>query len=287
MRKTWMALVAALCLAWVIMPALASGTLMNVYIPKETRSEQQAAEAAIGSKKGELLVTRQSVYTWDEEGESRWAMFVELENTSQERIVIDETWLYTCRADRETTATWHFPAIDGAFYRTATRFYPGERVILYAGSVPVYEQVYDREGVRVGEQVYSEGLDKIANRMKSAKLLRVRLGTRVGDWTGTGDNMDQIRVPVEADVCVKDGKLCMEMIGGSDGPVNYYALGAVMSDAQGRIVDVLRTRMTTTVAPGERVILEKDMLPYVTAQMLEGATFEPFAYVYAKDLAKQ
>ena len=105
-------------------------------------------------------------------------MFVELENTSDNLIVLDETWLYTCKADKETTATWHFPLIDGAFYRTASRFYPGERVILYAGSEPVYALQYDAQGQYTGKEVCAEGLDQIAEEMRSASLLRVRINSR-------------------------------------------------------------------------------------------------------------
>ena len=138
-------------LAGLCVPALAGNTLMNFYIEKETLNEEEAARKAICSKNGELRVTRQSVYPWDEEG-SHWSVFVELENTSDAPIVMDETWLYTCKADKETTATWHFPLIDGAFYRTASRFYPGERVILYAGSEPVYALQYDAQGQYTGKE---------------------------------------------------------------------------------------------------------------------------------------
>ena len=136
---TLLVLLAGLCV-----PALAGNAMLNVYIEKETLSERQAEQKAISSKNAEVRVTRQSVYPWDEEG-SHWSVFVELENTSDAPIVMDETWLYTCKADKETTATWHFPQIEGAFYRTAERFYPGERVILYAGSEPVYEAQFDAD----------------------------------------------------------------------------------------------------------------------------------------------
>ena len=128
MTKHLAGLALLVLLAGLCVPALAGNTLMNVYIEKETLNEEEAARKAVCSKNGELRVTRQSVYPWDEEG-SRWSVFVELENTSDGPIVMDETWLYTCKADKETTATWHFPQIDGAFYRTAVRFYPGERGI--------------------------------------------------------------------------------------------------------------------------------------------------------------
>ena len=101
MTKHLAGLALLVLLAGLCVPALAGNTLMNVYIEKETLNEEEAARKAICSKNGELRVTRQSVYPWDEEG-SRWSVFVELENTSDGPIVMDETWLYTCKADKET-----------------------------------------------------------------------------------------------------------------------------------------------------------------------------------------
>ncbi len=287
MKKIVMIIACALCAACLAAPALANGTLMNLYIQKETLNEQQTQEKGIFSKNHELRVTRQSVYPWNEEGK-RWAVFVEVENTSDDLIVIDETWLYTCKADKETTATWHFPYMDGAFYRTVNRFYPGERAILYAGSVPVYEPVYDKEGKYAGEKVYSEGLEQIAGKIRRAKLLRVRMNTRGATKPGDSVNpaWSQIRVPVEGDARVEDGKIRLEVKNGTEKAISYYALGAVLSDAQGCIVDVLDEK-TVDIAPGESVTLEKELLPYATAEMLEGATLEIFGYVFAKDLDGQ
>ena len=93
MTKHLAGLALLVLLAGLCVPALAGNTLMNVYIEKETLNEEEAAQKAICSKNGELRVTRQSVYPWDEEG-SRWSVFVELENTSDGPIVMDETWLY-------------------------------------------------------------------------------------------------------------------------------------------------------------------------------------------------
>ena len=265
------------------MPALAGNTLMNVYIEKETLNEEEAAQKAICSKNGELRVTRQSVYPWDEEG-SRWSVFVELENTSDGPIVMDETWLYTCKADKETTATWHFPQIDGAFYRTAVRFYPGERVILYAGSEPVYASQSDADGQYTEEQVCAEGLDQIAGKMRSAKLLRVRISSRdTSISTAFNPAMDEICVPVQADTLIADGRLTLVVQNDRDEPAVYRTLGAVLCDAQGNIVDVLR-EATVTLQPGESLTLEKELPPYVTDGMLEGARIEPYGYMLRKDV---
>lgn len=287
MKKIGMMIACALCAVCLTAPALANGKLMNLYVEKETLNEQQAQEKDIRSKGQELRVTRQSVYPWDEEGK-RWAVFVEMENTSDDLIVIDETWLYTCKANKETTATWHFPYMDGAFYRTVNRFAPGERAILYAGSVPVYEPVYDGEGKYAGEKVYSEGMEQIAGKIRGAKLLRVRMNTRGTKRAedSVSSALSQIRVPVEGEARVGDGKIHLEVSNGTEKVKSYYALGAVLSDAQGCIVDVLDEKMVD-IAPGESATLEKELLPYVTAEMLEGATLDIFGYVFAKDLDGQ
>lgn len=283
MKKICLMIACALCAICLTAPALAGGTMMNLYLEKETLSAQQAQEADIHSKGHELRVTRQSVYPWDEEG-SRWAVFVEVENTSEDLIAIDETWMYTCKADRETTATWHFPSMDGAFYRTVNRFYPGERAILYAGSVPVYEPVFDGEGQYAGERVYSEGMEQIAGRIHGAKLLRVRLSTRNTQSGGSlSAALCQIRVPVEGEARIEDGKIRLKIANDTGEERSYYALGAVLNDAQGRIVDVLDEKMVD-IAPGASVTLEKELPPYVTERMLEGAALDIFGYVYAKDL---
>lgn len=282
MTKHLAGLALLVLLAGLCVPALAGNTLMNVYIEKETLNEEEAARKAICSKNGELRVTRQSVYSWDEEG-SRWAVFVELENTSDGPIVMDETWLYTCKADKETTATWYFPQIDGAFYRTAVRFYPGERVILYAGSEPVYASQSDADGQYTEEQVCAEGLDQIAGKMRSAKLLRVRISSRdTSISTAFNPAMDEICVPVQADTLIADGKLTLVVQNDQDEPAVYRTLGAVLCDAQGNIVDVLR-EATVTLQPGESLMLEKELPPYVTDGMLEGARIEPYGYMLRKD----
>ncbi len=282
------AIVLSMLLALLVLlcaPASAGNWYFNIYLEKETLNEQQALEKNITSKDGELRVVRQSVYPWDEEG-NHWAMFVELENTSDNLIVLDETWLYTCKADKETTATWHFPLIDGAFYRTASRFYPGERVILYAGSEPVYALQYDAQGQYTGKEVCAEGLDQIAEEMRSASLLRVRINSRdttIG--TAINSNLDEVRVPVQAQSHIADGKLTLVVQNDQEKPVTYKSVGAVLSDAQGNIVDVLRwTEVAEPIQPGESLTIEKELLPYVTDAMLEGAQVEPYAYMFREDV---
>ena len=99
------------------MTAQASGTLFNAYLPKAILSEEEAAQEKIQMKPDMLKVVRQSVIPWDGEG-TKWSVFIEVENESESKIVLDETWLIACNAEKEEFACWHVPAIDGAFYST-------------------------------------------------------------------------------------------------------------------------------------------------------------------------
>ena len=74
----------------------AAGTVLNVDLPKETLTEREAADRHISTRPEGLKVTRQSVIPWDDAGE-RWSILVELENVSEEAVIIDDTWLIACR----------------------------------------------------------------------------------------------------------------------------------------------------------------------------------------------
>ena len=98
----------------------AAGTVLNVDLPKETLTEREAADRHISTRPEGLKVTRQSVIPWDDAGE-RWSILVELENVSEEAVIIDDTWLIACNAQKEEQARWYVPAIDGAFWKTGER----------------------------------------------------------------------------------------------------------------------------------------------------------------------
>jgi len=95
--------------------------------------------------------------------------------------------------------------------------------------------------------------------------------------------MDEICVPVQADTLIADGRLTLVVQNDQDEPAVYRTLGAVLCDAQGNIVDVLR-EATVTLQPGESLTLEKELPPYVTDGMLEGARIEPYGYMLRKDV---
>lgn len=107
--------------------------LFNAYLPKAILSEEEAAQEKIQMKPDMLKVVRQSVISWDDEG-TKWSVFIEVENESESKIVLDETWLIACNAEKEEFARWYVPAIGGAFYSTVRVIQPNERVVLFAGS---------------------------------------------------------------------------------------------------------------------------------------------------------
>ena len=85
------------------MTAEASGTLFNAYLPKAILSEEEAAREKIQMKPDMLKVVRQSVIPWDDEG-TKWSVFIEVENESESKIVLDETWLIACDGEKEEFA---------------------------------------------------------------------------------------------------------------------------------------------------------------------------------------
>lgn len=81
----------------------AAGTVLNVDLPKETLTEREAADRHISTRPEGFKVTRQSVIPWDDAGE-QWSILVEMENVSEEAIIIDDTWLIACNAQKEEQA---------------------------------------------------------------------------------------------------------------------------------------------------------------------------------------
>ena len=87
-----------------------------------------------------------------------------------------------------------------------------------------------------------------------------------------------------------DGRtLRFEWVNDTDETLEFRTVGAVMSDAQGRIVDVIRsTHSRGAVAmPGETLRFEKELPPYVTQEMIDGAAFAPYAFRFPAPQANQ
>ena len=154
------------------MAAQASGTFFNAYLPKAILSEEEAAREKIQMKPDMLKVVRQSLIPWDEEG-TKWFVFVELENESDSKIVLDETWLIACNAEKEEFARWYVPAIGGAFYSTVRVIQPGERVVLFAGAKEIQAYTYDeKRGTTEWKTVGQTGLGEFAGKIRQAKVVR-------------------------------------------------------------------------------------------------------------------
>lgn len=145
--------------------------------------------------------------------------------------------------------------------------------MLYAGAYPYAKAKHANADAKL--DVWDvEGLSDFANRIRQAELLRVRLDTR-----GSQSNQNWAAVSIRPKVWIEGRSLCFEWVNDTDEPIEFRTVGAVMSDAQGRIVDVVRaTSRTGAVAPGETLRFEKTLAPYVTQEMIDGAVFEAYAY---------
>lgn len=258
-------------------PAQASQKL-NIYIDKDAFLAHDTSAADIRIRpEGMVRVTRHSLWPWDEAG-TQWSLFVELENVSAERIVIDEDWLIACRANRDEIATANY-----VLETTTNRFGPGERIVLHAGAYPYALEKHANADAKL--DVWDvEGLSDFANRIRQAKILRVRLDTREA-----GENPNWSAVLIEPKVWVEGRTLHFEWVNDTDESLEFRTVGAVMSDAQGRIVDVIRsTHSREAVAmPGETLRFEKELPPYVTQEMIDGAAFAPYAFRFPAPQANQ
>lgn len=260
----------ALAVLMVTMTASAQASQkLNIYIDKEAILAHDVSAADIRIRpEGMVRVTRHSLWPWDEAG-TKWSMFVEIENTSTERIVIDEDWLIACKANRDEIAT-----ADYVIKCTTNRFGPGERIVLYAGAYPYALAKHANADAKL-DNWDVEGLSDFANRIRQAKFLRVRLDTREA-----GENRNWPAMAIEAKVWVEGRTLCFEWTNDTDETLEFRTIGAVMSDAQGRIIDVIQSTYSreAAAAPGATLRFEKELAPYVTQEMLGGAVFAPYAY---------
>lgn len=258
--------------------AAQASQMLNIYIDKDALMAHDIPAADIRIRpEGMVRVTRHSLWPWDETG-TRWSMFVELENISAERIVIDEDWLIACRANRDEIATANY-----VLETTTNRFGPGERIVLHAGAYPYALAKHANADAKL--DVWDvEGLSDFANCIRQAKILRVRLDTREA-----GENPNWPAVLIEPKVWVDGRTLRFEWVNDMDETLEFRTVGAVMSDAQGRIVDVIRsTHSRGAVAmPGETLRFEKELPPYVTQEMIDGAAFAPYAFRFPAPQANQ
>ena len=258
------------------MTAQASGTLFNAYLPKAILSEEEAAQEKIQMKPDMLKVVRQSVIPWDDEG-TQWSVFIEVENESESKIVLDETWLIACNAEKEEFARWHVPAIGGAFYSTVRVIQPGERVVLFAGAKEIQAYTYDeKRGTTEWKTVGQIGLGEFAGKIRRAKFLRVRLEARIDSQT-----RGHLEKVTDAKAWIEDGKLHLETAEGLD-LSGFVSLSVIVSDREGHILDVLqeRTEDNKSMLNGGTFKAEKELAPYMSQKKTEDVIFQVVGYKF-------
>lgn len=258
------------------MTAQASGTLFNAYLPKAILSEEEAAQEKIQMKPDMLKVVRQSVIPWDDEG-TQWSVFIEVENESESKIVLDETWLIACNAEKEEFARWHVPAIGGAFYSTVRVIQPGERVVLFAGAKEIQAYTYDeKRGTTEWKTVGQTGLGEFAGKIRRAKFLRVRLEARIDSQT-----RGHLEKVTDAKAWIEDGKLHLETAEGLD-LSGFVSLSVIVSDREGHILDVLqeRTEDNESMLNGGTFKAEKELAPYMSQKKTEDVVFQVVGYKF-------
>ena len=272
MKKLFFA--GALCMMLCVCATGMAGTMFNVCLSKECLTEQEAANQAIQTKPEGFKVTRQSVIPWNDAGE-RWSVLVELENVSEEAIVIDDTWLIACNAREEELARWSVPAIDGAFWKTNRTVRPGERVVLFAGTDEVKTWITDWETKETVEKTVSPaGLGVVAEKIRQAARMQVQFDARVA--SETKGHLEKVEA---AKAWIADGKLHLETTDAFD-PKGFTALSVIVTDSEGRMLDALQDSVADH--PG---LLEdgcfsawKALAPYITEEMGQNAIFEVTGY---------
>lgn len=260
-----------LCALSCICSPCAAGTLWNVYIPKETLTEREAADREIRSKPEGLKVTRQSVLPWDETG-GRWSIFVELENETEEAMIIDDTWLIACNAQKQELARWNVPAMDGAFWKTSRVVRPGERVVLFAGTDEVRTQVSVPEtGQVIEKSVSPAGLSAFAREIRRAESLRIRLDTRTAP-----DAKGHLEKVEAAKAWIADGKLHVETTDAFDADEGFVLLSVIAADREGRMLDALQDSVMHNegMLKEGRFCTEKTLAPYLTQDARKEVVFE-------------
>jgi len=267
MKKKMACLLLAVLLCAIAMAARAS-QMLNIYLDKDAFLAHNPTIADIRIRpEGMVRVTQHSLWPWDGEG-TRWSLFVEIENTSDEKIVIDNTWLVACEANRDEIAT-----ADDVFATTDKVLDPGERTVLYAGVEP---WMMPTDYHDVTDFVTVEGLSAFADKIRRAQILRVRLETR-----GNTSTQNWERVHVYANAWIENGKIRFEMTNETEDEMAFRTLGVIVSDKDGRLMDVLSTSYSrgAHALPGEAISIEKPLQPYMTEKMANDVQFEFFGFL--------
>lgn len=273
--KKWISAFLLAILFCAIVTSAQAAQKLNIYIEKEAILAHDISAVDIRIRpEGMVRVTRHSLWPWDEDG-TKWSMFVEIENISDEKIVIDEDWLVACKANRDEIAT-----ADYIFDYTTNRFDPGEKIVLYAGAYP-YAQA-KRNDADVSLDTWDvEGMSDFAGRIRQAQILRVRLDTR-----GDASSRNWPEVAIEPKIWIEGRKIYFEWTNETDKTLEFRTIGAVVSDGEGRIIDVIRETFSrkAAVAPGGTLSMQKELASYVMQEQIQSAGFEPFAFAFPDSL---
>lgn len=270
MKKAAAILLLAMLLAGLSVCAQAK-EMINFYIHRDTLLLCDLGEGRILSYPDDRLrITRTSLYPWDKDA-TKHSLMVEVQNISDEKIVIDEDWLFACDLSREKQTE-----TSRVFDLTTNVLQPGERCVLFSGVYPYAKARHRDTDISLGEPTV-EGMADFSGYIRYAMYLRIRLETR-----GEESTLDWAPVPVDADVWIEDGKICFEMTNSTGETQAFRTIGAVVSERNGRLTDVLMETYArgAVVAPGETFHAEKALPPYFTQKMIDGATFKVFAYAY-------
>lgn len=268
MKKAIRCVMLAVLFCMIAFSAQASQKL-NIHIDKDALLAHDISAAEIRIRpEGVVRVTRHSLWPWDEEG-TRWSLFVEIENISNEKIVIDEDWLIACKENRDEIAT-----ADYVFDYTTNRFNPGEKIILYAGAYPYVQAKHNHADVSM-DTWDVEGMADFASRIRQAKILRVRMEIR-----GDKSSQNWPAVRIEPKVWIDGRTIHFEWFNSTEETLDFRTVGAVMCDKEGRVIDIIRSTYSrgAVAQPGETLAFEKELSPYITQEMIDDAVFDVFAY---------
>ena len=83
------------------------------------------------------------------------------------------------------------------------------------------------------------------------------------------------------DYKVEDGKIFFEMINETEREMAFRTIGVIVSDVNGRLLDIMTSSYSrgARAMPGEKIVFEKELQPYVTEEMTVHAQFEVFGFL--------
>ena len=250
---------AVVLLLFFCLSATAQAESVNIWIGKEAFENP---EAAVQVKPDVLHVTRCSLYPWDEE-KTKYSLFVEIENASDQKIAIDESELHACNAKKETKGEY-----ADAMRMTNRYMQPGEKAIFYAGAEPYFKTIYDPKANHMSYE-RDDGLESFAFKISRADVLRIRLSVR------SMETIDkQMSEKTDARAWIEDGRLFFEQKGTDE----QMVLGVAVFDRQGRIMDVMDGIGLKRLEKGKTFSMSRSLPPYITEDMLDGAETEIYLY---------